>query len=81
MLNNSLTNSGFTIRDNTSTTDVVSLGETLSILGTGSVSSVTGNTVTLNVSNLTNSDLSGMQVSQMQTYNSSVLQLVIVQFH
>ena len=58
--NNSLTNSGFTIRDNTSTTDVVSLGETLSILGTGSVSSsVTGNTVTLNVSNLTNSDLSG----------------------
>ena len=30
--NNSLTNSGFTIRDNTSTTDVVSLGETLSIL-------------------------------------------------
>ena len=35
--NNSLTNSGFTIRDNTSTTDVVSLCETLSILCTGSV--------------------------------------------
>ena len=58
--NTGLANSGFTIRDNTSTTDVVNLGETLSILGTGSVSSsVTGNTVTLNVSNLSNSDLSG----------------------
>ena len=58
--NTGLSNPGITIRDNTSTTDFVNLGETLSILGTGSVSStVTGNTVTLNVSNLSNSDLSG----------------------
>ena len=72
--NNSLTNSGFTIRDNTSTTDVVSLGETLSILGTGSVSSsVTGNTVTLNVSNLTNSDLSGSAgITNANLANSSI---------
>ena len=72
--NNSLTNSGFTIRDNTSTTDVVSLGETLSILGTGSVSSsVTGNTVTLNVSNLSNSDLSGSAgITNANLANSSI---------
>ena len=72
--NNSLTNSGFTIRDNTSTTDVESLGETLSILGTGSVSStVTGNTVTLNVSNLSNSDLSGSAgITNANLANSSI---------
>ena len=72
--NSSLVNSGITIRDNTSTTDVVNLGETLSIIGTGSVSStVTGNTVTLNVSNLTNSDLSGTAgISNANLANSTV---------
>ena len=72
--NSSLVNSGITIRDNTSTTDVVNLGETLSILGTGSVSStVTGNTVTLNVSNLTNSDLSGTAgITNANLANSSI---------
>ena len=72
--NTGLANSGFTIRDNTSTTDVVNLGETLSILGTGSVSSsVTGNTVTLNVSNLSNSDLSGSAgITNANLANSSV---------
>ena len=72
--NTGLANSGITIRDNTSTTDIVSLGETLSILGTGSVSSsVTGNTVTLNVSNLTNSDLSGSAgITNANLANSTV---------
>ncbi len=72
--NNSLSNSSITIRDNTSTTDVVNLGETLSILGTGSVSStVTGNTVTLNVSNLSNSDLSGSAgITNANLANSSL---------
>jgi len=72
--NTGLANSGITIRDNTSTTDVVNLGETLSILGTGSVSSsVTGNTVTLNVSNLTNSDLSGSAgITNANLANSSI---------
>lgn len=72
--NSSLSNRGITIRDNTSTTDFVPLGETLSILGTGSVSSsVTGNTVTLNVSNLSNSDLSGSAgISNANLANSSI---------
>ena len=72
--NTGLANSGITIRDNTSTTDVVNLGETLSILGTGSVSSsVTGNTVTLNVSNLTNADLSGSAgITNANLANSSI---------
>ena len=72
--NTGLANSGITIRDNTSTTDVVNLGETLSILGIGSVSSsVTGNTVTLNVSNLTNSDLSGSAgITNANLANSSI---------
>ena len=72
--NTGLANPGITIRDNTSTTDFVNLGETLSILGTGSVSSsVTGNTVTLNVSNLSNSDLSGSAgITNANLANSSV---------
>lgn len=72
--NTGLSNPGITIRDNTSTTDFVNLGETLSILGTGSVSStVTGNTVTLNVSNLTNSDLSGSAgITNQNLANSTV---------
>ena len=72
--NTGLSNPGFTIRDNTSTTDFVNLGETLSILGTGSVSSsVTGNTVTLNVSNLTNADLSGSAgITNANLANSTV---------
>lgn len=72
--NTGLSNPGITIRDNTSTTDFVNLGETLSILGTGSVSSsVTGNTVTLNVSNLTNSDLSGSAgITNANLANSTV---------
>ena len=72
--NSGLSNSGITVRDNTSTTDFVPLGETLSILGTGSVSSsVTGNTVTLNVSNLSNSDLSGSAgISNANLANSSI---------
>ena len=72
--NTGLSNPGITIRDNTSTTDFVNLGETLSILGTGSVSStVTGNTVTLNVSNLSNSDISGSAgITNANLANSSV---------
>jgi hypothetical protein len=72
--NTGLSNPGITIRDNTSTTDFVNLGETLSILGTGSVSSsVTGNTVTLNVSNLSNSDLSGSAgITNANLANSTV---------
>jgi len=50
--NSSLTNSSFTLTDDTSTTTTISLGETLKISGgTGLTSSVSGDDITINLDN------------------------------
>ena len=72
--NSSLTNNGITIVDNSSTSSNVQLGETLSILGSGgATSTVSGDTVTISVANLTNSNLSGSAgITNANLANSAV---------
>ena len=58
--NSALDNPKFTLVDTSSTSTDIGLGETLKIVGSGgATSTVSGDTVTIAVSNLTNSNLSG----------------------
>jgi hypothetical protein len=72
--NGSLTNSSITIRDDSSTTDAISLGETLLVSGgSGIDTSIASNTLTLSVSGLVNSNLSGTAaISNANLANSSI---------
>ena len=58
--NANLANPSFTIRDDSSTTDAIALGETLVVTGgSGIDTAISTNELTLSVSGLTNSNLSG----------------------
>ena len=62
------------IADTSSTTSAINLGETLKIVGSGgATSTVSGDTVTIAVTNLTNSNLSGSAaISNANLANSSI---------
>ena len=66
--------SPITIADTSSTTATIGLGETLKIVGSGgATSTVSGDTVTIAVANLTNSNLSGSAaISNANLANSSI---------
>jgi hypothetical protein len=69
--NSSLTNSSITLIDDTSTTDAVSLGETLRLTGGTGITSVVGsNEVTFNIDN-TVATLTGTQELTNKTINAS----------
>ena len=68
--NSSLTNSSFTIVDDSSTTSTISLGEALLLAGgTGITSVITGDTVTFNIDN-TVTTLTGTQTLTNKTFTS-----------
>ena len=72
--NANLANSSITIRDDSSSTDAISLGETLVVTGGSGVdTAISSNELTLSVSGLTNSNLSGSAaISNANLANSSV---------
>ena len=68
--NSSLTNSSFTIVDDSSTTSTISLGEALLLAGgTGITSVITGDTVTFNIDS-TVTTLTGTQTLTNKTFTS-----------
>ena len=72
--NANLANSSFTIRDDSSTTDAISLGETLVVTGgSGIDTAIATNELTLSVSGLTNANLSGSAgITNANLDNSSI---------
>ena len=72
--NAKLSNSSITIRDDSSTTDAVSLGETLTFDGgSGIATTVTNNQVSIAASGITNTNLSGSAaISNANLANSSI---------
>ena len=72
--NANLANSSFTIRDDSSTTDAIALGETLVVTGGSGIDTVIAtNELTLSVSGLTNANLSGSAgITNANLDNSSV---------
>ena len=68
--NSSLTNSSFTLVDDSSTTSTISLGEALLLAGcTGITSVITGDTVTFNIDS-TVTTLTGTQTLTNKTFTS-----------
>tara|TARA_B100001057_G_C22827824_1_gene942142 strand:- start:254 stop:2110 length:1857 start_codon:yes stop_codon:yes gene_type:complete len=72
--NSALVNPKFTLVDTSSTSTDINLGETLKIVGSGgATSTVSGDTVTIAVSNLTNTNLSGSAgITNANLANSAV---------
>ena len=72
--NSALVNPKFTLVDTSSTSTDINLGETLKIIGSGgATSTVSGDTVTIAVSNLTNTNLSGSAgITNANLANSAV---------
>ena len=71
--NSSLSNSSITIRDDSSSTDAISLGETLVVNGgTGLTSSISSNTLTLDIDS-TVATLSGTQTLTNKTLTTPVI--------
>jgi len=72
--NANLANSSITIRDDSSTTDAISLGETLVVTGgSGIDTAIASNELTLSVSGLTNTNLSGSAgITNANFDNSSI---------
>jgi hypothetical protein len=72
--NANLANSSITIRDDSSTTDAISLGETLVVTGGSGIDTViASNELTLSVSGLTNTNLSGSAgITNANLDNSSI---------
>jgi len=72
--NANLANSSITIRDDSSTTDAISLGETLVVTGgSGIDTAIASNELTLSVSGLTNTNLSGSAgITNANLDNSSI---------
>ena len=72
--NSALVNPKFTLVDTSSTSTDINLGETLKIIGSGgATSTVSGDTVTIAVANLTNSNLSGSAgITNANLANSAV---------